>query len=91
MPLAALAGIALAIPLGAAMLRLKGPYFAIGMFGLTRVLESFVLGFDSVTQGGTGLYLVPLGNLQPVYFTLVGAGAGDDASAPGAWTTRAWA
>lgn len=71
-PLAALAGILLAIPLGAAMLRLKGPYFAIGMFGLTRVLESLVLGFDSVTQGGTGLYLVPLGDLKPVYFTLVG-------------------
>ncbi|NKE65392.1 branched-chain amino acid ABC transporter permease [Ramlibacter sp. RBP-2] len=71
-PLAALAGIALAIPLGAAMLRLKGPYFAIGMFGLTRVLESFVLGFDSVTQGGTGLYLVPLSDLKPVYFALVG-------------------
>jgi branched-chain amino acid transport system permease protein len=71
-PLAALAGILLAIPLGAAMLRLKGPYFAIGMFGLTRVLESFVLGFDSITQGGTGLYLVPLDDLKPVYFTLVG-------------------
>ena len=71
-PLAALAGILLAIPLGAAMLRLKGPYFAIGMFGLTRVLESCVLGFDSLTQGGTGLYLVPLDDLKPVYFTLVG-------------------
>jgi len=70
-PLAAVAGIALALPLGAAMLRLKGPYFAIGMFGLTRVLESFVLGFDSITQGGTGLYLVPLSNLRPVYYTLV--------------------
>lgn len=71
-PLAALTGILLAIPLGTAMLRLKGPYFAIGMFGLTRVLESFVLGFDSVTQGGTGLYLVPLSDLKPVYFALVG-------------------
>lgn len=71
-PLAALSGILLAIPLGAAMLRLKGPYFAIGMFGLTRVLESFVLGFDTLTQGGTGLYLVPLDDLRPVYFALVG-------------------
>ena len=70
-PIAALAGIALAVPLGTAMLRLKGPYFAIGMFGLARVLESFVLGFDSVTQGGTGLYLVPVSDLRPVYFTLV--------------------
>jgi branched-chain amino acid transport system permease protein len=71
-PLAALAGVLLAIPLGTAMLRLKGPYFAIGMFGLTRVLESFVLGFDSITQGGTGLYLTPVGDLKPVYFALVG-------------------
>jgi branched-chain amino acid transport system permease protein len=70
-PVAALAGIVLAFPLGMAMLRVKGPYFAIGMFGLTRVLESFVLGFDKITQGGTGLYLVPLSNLQPVYYALV--------------------
>ncbi len=71
-PVAALGGAALALPLGTAMLRLKGPYFAIGMFGLTRVLESLVLGFDSVTKGGTGLYLVPLDNLRPVYYALVG-------------------
>jgi branched-chain amino acid transport system permease protein len=70
-PLAGLAGIVLAIPLGAAMLRLKGPYFAIGMFGMARVMESLVLGFDDVTQGGTGLYLVPLDDLRPVYYTLV--------------------
>lgn len=70
-PIAALVGVLLAVPLGAAMLRLKGPYFAIGMFGLARVLESFVLGFDSLTQGGTGLYLTPVSSLKPVYFTLV--------------------
>ena len=69
---AALAGVLLAIPLGAAMLRLKGPYFAIGMFGMARVMESLVLGFDGITQGGTGLYLVPLGDLRPVYYTLAG-------------------
>jgi branched-chain amino acid transport system permease protein len=70
-PIAAVAGIALALPLGTAMLRLKGPYFAIGMFGLARVLESLVLGFDSVTKGGTGLYLPPQDSLRPVYYTLV--------------------
>ncbi len=70
-PVAALAGIVLAVPLGATMLRLKGPYFAIGMFGLARVLESFTLGFDSITAGGTGLYLKPLGDQTPVYFVLV--------------------
>jgi branched-chain amino acid transport system permease protein len=70
-PIASLAGVVLALPLGAAMLRLKGPYFAIGMFGLARVLESFALGFDSLTDGGTGLYLPPQDSLRPVYFTLV--------------------
>ena len=43
---AALAGAATAVPLGGAMLRLKGPFFAIGMFGLARVLEAFALGFE---------------------------------------------
>lgn len=69
-PIAAGCGALLALPLGAAMLRLKGPYFAIGMFGLARVLESFVLGFDKVTQGGTGLYLKPMEDLRPVYWVL---------------------
>ena len=48
------------------MLRLKGPFFAIGMFGLARVLEAFALGFDAIT-GGTGIYLKPLGDLQPIH------------------------
>jgi branched-chain amino acid transport system permease protein len=61
---AALAGAITALPLGGAMLRLKGPFFAIGMFGLARVLEAFALGFDGVTQGGTGIYLKPLADLK---------------------------
>ena len=68
---AGVSGALLALPLGGAMLRLKGPFFAIGMFGLARVCESFALGFDSITQGGTGLYLTPLSDLRPVYFVLV--------------------
>jgi branched-chain amino acid transport system permease protein len=46
---AAVAGAMVALPLGGAMLRLKGPFFAIGMFDLARVLEAFALGFDSIT------------------------------------------
>lgn len=68
--LAGLAGAAVALPLGGAMLRLKGPFFAIGMFGLTRVWESFALGFDKITDGGTGLYLTPQDSLVPIYATL---------------------
>jgi len=64
---AALAGALVALPLGGAMLRLKGPFFAIGMFGLARVLEAFALGFDSITGGGTGIYLTPVSDLRPIY------------------------
>jgi len=67
---AAFAGAATAVPLGGAMLRLKGPFFAIGMFGLARVLEAFALGFDSVTGGGTGIYLKPISDLRPIYYAV---------------------
>ena len=72
---ASLAGAVTAIPLGAAMLRLKGPFFAIGMFGLARVLEAFALGFDSITQGGTGIYLKPVSDLRPIYYVVAAVAA----------------
>jgi branched-chain amino acid transport system permease protein len=68
------AGLVLALPLGGVMLRLKGPYFAIGMFALTRVWEALAFGFDGITQGGTGLYLPPAYNLWPIYYTVAGLG-----------------
>ncbi len=68
-------GAIVAIPLGGAMLRLKGPFFAIGMFGLARVLEAFALGFDSITQGGTGIYLKPFGDNRPLYYAVAGIAA----------------
>jgi branched-chain amino acid transport system permease protein len=72
---AGFSGALVAIPLGGAMLRLKGPFFAIGMFGLARVLEAFALGFDSITQGGTGIYLKPLIDLRPLYYVVVAVAA----------------
>jgi branched-chain amino acid transport system permease protein len=72
---AGFAGAVVAIPLGGAMLRLKGPFFAIGMFGLARVLEAFALGFDSITGGGTGIYLKPLGDLRPLYYVVLAVAA----------------
>jgi branched-chain amino acid transport system permease protein len=60
----------LAIPLGYLMLRLRGPFFALGMLGLaqtTRIAASAV-GF---TGGGSGIYLPPGSNtLHVYYFTL---------------------
>ena len=64
------AGALLALPLGGAMLRLKGPFFAIGMFGLTRVWESLALGLDGITEGGTGLYLPAPDSVVSLYAAL---------------------
>ncbi|MBI4587375.1 MAG: branched-chain amino acid ABC transporter permease [Candidatus Rokubacteria bacterium] len=73
-PLAALGGGALAVavawPLGLVMLRLRGSFFAIGMFGLARAFEALAFGWASVTQGGTGLYLPPAYDLRPIYYLL---------------------
>ncbi|AOB33123.1 hypothetical protein AKI39_23775 [Bordetella sp. H567] len=65
--LAALFASLCAALLGAIMLRLKGPFFAIGMFGIARVCESLALGLDSITQGGTGLYMTAV-DLDLVYY-----------------------
>ena len=64
----------LAVPIGAVMLRLRGPFFAIGMLGLAqtaRVLASS----SSALGGGSGMYLPPGSSLLPVYYwTLAIAG-----------------
>lgn len=79
-PLAAViagaSGALLALPLGAAMLRLNGPFFAIGMFGMARVLESFALEFDTITHGGTGLVLPLIYDLHALYYMLAAIAIG---------------
>jgi branched-chain amino acid transport system permease protein len=65
--LAAVCAALCAAVLGAIMLRLKGPFFAIGMFGIARVCESLALGLDGITQGGTGLYLTAV-DLDSMYY-----------------------
>jgi len=73
-PMAALAGGVLAalcaVPLGWIMLRLRGPYFAIGMLGLARIAERVAFGWESVTDGGRGLYLPPILDLRTVYWAV---------------------
>jgi branched-chain amino acid transport system permease protein len=66
---AGLSGALVALVLGGIMLRLKGPFFAIGMFGVARVCESLALGLDNITQGGTGLYLAVV-DLNSLYYVL---------------------
>lgn len=64
------AGLLLAVPLGIIMLRLKGPFFAISLFGLTRVFEAVAFEWNSFTGGGTGLYLPPLTDQTWLYAAL---------------------
>lgn len=64
------AGLALAVPLGVIMLRLKGPFFAISLFGLTRVFEAVAFEWSGFTGGGTGLYLPPIDNQKMLYAAL---------------------
>lgn len=71
-PLAALAAgviaAVLSLPLGWIMLRLRGPYFAIGMLGLSRIAERLAYAWEPVTSGGRGLYLPPVLDLRTVYW-----------------------
>jgi branched-chain amino acid transport system permease protein len=58
----------LAVPLGWAMLRLRGPYFALGMLGLAQVLATVGSAWTSVTNGGEGIYLPPEATLRQLYY-----------------------
>jgi branched-chain amino acid transport system permease protein len=61
-----------AIPLGLIMLRLKGPYFAVGMLGLFQFMTALAASWNSLTNGATGLYLPPVFALTPIYLALLG-------------------
>ncbi|MHB1011553.1 MAG: branched-chain amino acid ABC transporter permease [Desulfobacteria bacterium] len=71
-PAGVLGGAALAVvlaaPLGWLMLRLRGPYFALGMLGFVQVLSMVSSSATSVTGGGEGLYLPPTASLRPLYY-----------------------
>lgn len=75
-PLAVLAGtavsVALAVPFGWIMLRLRGPYFALGMLGLMQVLTMVASAWSGVTGGGEGIYLPPTASLRPLYYAAAG-------------------
>jgi len=71
---AALGGVvsaALAIPIGFVMLRLRGPFFSLGMLGLAQTARALISSSPQL-GGGSGLYLPPGSSLVPVYYwTLV--------------------
>ena len=65
----ATAGVALAI--GYPTLRLRGPYFAITMLGLTELARIVVTAWDSVTRGGIGVFLPILRDTTPNYYAML--------------------
>lgn len=54
----------IALVIGYPTLRLRGPYFAITMLGLSELARIVVTAWDSVTRGGLGVYL-PIMREQP--------------------------
>ncbi len=57
----------LAVPLGFIMLRLRGPFFSLGMLGLAMTVRALVSSSPQL-GGGTGLFLPPGATLLPVYY-----------------------
>ena len=58
---------ALAIPLGYVMLRLRGPFFAMGMFGMAQMVRVLVTAIPA-TGSGSGLFLPPGSGITEVYY-----------------------
>lgn len=75
-PLAVLAGGLLAggvaVPLGWLMLRLRGPYFAIGMLAVAESTRLLASAWDDVTRGGLGIFVSTTYNVRSVYYALLG-------------------
>lgn len=55
--------------LGAIMLRLRGPFFAIGMLGCAQIAQRVIAAIPA-TRGGSGLYLPPIDSIVGVYFAM---------------------
>jgi branched-chain amino acid transport system permease protein len=65
----ATAGVALVI--GFPTLRLRGPYFAITMLGLTELARIVVTAWKDVTRGGNGVFLPIIRDTTPNYYAML--------------------
>ena len=62
----------IALLIGYPTLRLRGPYFAITMLGLSELARIVVTAWDSVTRGGLGVYLPILRDQPPpTYYAML--------------------
>ncbi|MBI4639147.1 MAG: branched-chain amino acid ABC transporter permease [Candidatus Tectomicrobia bacterium] len=62
--------IALSLLIGYPCLRLKGPYFAIAMLGLSETVRIIAQVWASLTGGGSGLSLPPVRDIIPTYYVM---------------------
>ncbi|MDP9365446.1 MAG: branched-chain amino acid ABC transporter permease, partial [Chloroflexota bacterium] len=60
-----------ALLIGYPTLRLRGPYFAITMLGLTEIARIVVTAWEGVTLGGLGVYLPILRDSAPNYYAML--------------------
>jgi branched-chain amino acid transport system permease protein len=58
---------ALSIPMGFVMLRLRGPFFAMGMFGLAQTSRVVITAIPA-SGGGSGLFLPPGSDLRSIFY-----------------------
>lgn len=74
-PLAVLAGgllaVVVSVPLGWLMLRLRGPYFAIGMLAIAEATRLLATVWSGVTRGGLGIFVTSSYNVTTVYYALL--------------------
>jgi branched-chain amino acid transport system permease protein len=66
---------AMSIPLGYVMLRLRGPFFAMGMFGMAQMVRVLVTAIPA-TGAGAGLFLPPGSGIVEVYYWTLAIAAG---------------
>jgi branched-chain amino acid transport system permease protein len=60
-----------ALVIGYPTLRLRGPYFAITMLGLSELARIVVTAWDSLTRGGLGVFLPILRDTTPNYYAML--------------------
>jgi branched-chain amino acid transport system permease protein len=64
-----------AVALGVVCLRLKGPFFAIAMLGLSETLRVLASYWDTLTGGGFGISLPPVRDITPFYLAMLALAA----------------
>ena len=70
--LGALVAMALAVVMGAAVLHLRGTYFAVLTFGMTELIRHAIAYFEKSVTGTVGRVLVTVPDRDTIYLTMLG-------------------